>query len=110
PAQSAHALQHVDALLAGFYTDILAGDGIDGHHLDAGSSRFDRAAVLGAFLRANETASGCRVCPGCDGCPPAVADGIPSADIDHFFPKARYPFLALHVLNLTPYCKTCNQD
>lgn len=32
-----------------------------------------------------------------------------TAEIDHFFPKEAYPFLALSFYNLIPSCKTCNQ-
>jgi hypothetical protein len=49
------------------------------------------------------------VCPGCDGRPPSVSDGKIHEDLDHFFPKSRYPLLAIHLLNLTPFCKDCNQ-
>ncbi len=31
-----------------------------------------------------------------------------SADLDHFFSKARYPFLALSLYNLVPSCQICN--
>lgn len=31
------------------------------------------------------------------------------ANIDHFFPKSEYPFLAVHPLNLAPFCTDCNQ-
>ncbi|MFX8327742.1 hypothetical protein ABTL71_18955, partial [Acinetobacter baumannii] len=28
--------------------------------------------------------------------------------IDHFFPKSKYPFLAMSFYNLIPSCQTCN--
>lgn len=31
-------------------------------------------------------------------------------DFDHYFSKAKYPFISLHHLNLIPMCKKCNQD
>lgn len=30
-------------------------------------------------------------------------------DLDHFFPKSRYPFLAVTLSNLVPSCLSCNQ-
>lgn len=30
-------------------------------------------------------------------------------DIDHFFPKSRYPFLSITLSNLVPSCLSCNQ-
>ncbi|MFA0960309.1 hypothetical protein AB9P05_00735 [Roseivirga sp. BDSF3-8] len=31
-------------------------------------------------------------------------------DIDHFYPKSKYPFLALSFYNLIPSCKSCNSS
>jgi hypothetical protein len=36
-------------------------------------------------------------------------DGLFLFDIDHFFPQAKYPYLALSFYNLIPSCATCNQ-
>lgn len=33
-----------------------------------------------------------------------------NGDIDHYFPKSRYEYLALCLYNLIPSCKTCNQE
>ncbi|AVK47196.1 hypothetical protein AXY43_03700 [Clostridium sp. MF28] len=33
-----------------------------------------------------------------------------NGDIDHYFPKAKYEYLALCLYNLIPSCKTCNQE
>ncbi|UNP78265.1 hypothetical protein MN033_08805 [Bacillus nitratireducens] len=30
--------------------------------------------------------------------------------LDHFFPKAKFPFLAMSIYNLIPSCKVCNSD
>ena len=35
---------------------------------------------------------------------------IARAQIDHFFPKGQYPFLALSYANFIPSCATCNQS
>lgn len=95
----------VRQILLNFYSSILAGSGVK-HDILQDSQNLDRQAVLQAFLRANRPLL---VCPGCDGSPPSVADGIVRADCDHFFPKTKYPFLTIHPLNLTPYCRDCNQ-
>lgn len=34
---------------------------------------------------------------------------IPTADLDHFFPKAKYPQFALNPYNLIPTCMECNR-
>lgn len=31
-----------------------------------------------------------------------------SADLDHYYPKSRYPFLALSIYNFIPSCQICN--
>ncbi len=68
----------------------------------------DRQIVLRAYLDAQRKIP-LKVCPGCDGKPPSIADGVIHEDLDHFFPKSKYPFLSIHPLNLTPFCKDCNQ-
>lgn len=35
--------------------------------------------------------------------------GKRTCDIDHFFPKKKFPFLAVSFFNLIPSCKSCNQ-
>jgi len=36
-------------------------------------------------------------------------DKIRRAELDHFFPKSVYPFLAVNFYNLIPSCSTCNK-
>lgn len=36
--------------------------------------------------------------------------GMCRADIDHFFPKSKYPFLGVSLYNLIPSCHTCNSS
>ena len=36
-------------------------------------------------------------------------DKIRRAELDHFFPKSIYPFLAVNFYNLIPSCSTCNK-
>ncbi|MCF7753169.1 hypothetical protein KQ941_01850 [Paenibacillus xylanexedens] len=37
-------------------------------------------------------------------------EGQTRGTLDHFFDKARYPYLALSLYNLIPSCKVCNSD
>lgn len=37
-----------------------------------------------------------------------VKDGSIKPELDHFFPKSKYPFLAVSYYNLIPSCPTCN--
>lgn len=44
-------------------------------------------------------------------CPVCVKEnmfGIGEGDVDHYFPRKKYPALALHPYNLLPVCKDCN--
>lgn len=53
--------------------------------------------------------SGLRVCPYC-GMEYIVPTNRSKKQIDHFFPKRKYPFLALCYYNLIPSCDTCNES
>lgn len=105
PSLCKTALELVAQILGNFYAVILA-DGAPGDILGEINS-CDRQAVLKAYLRMQKI----KVCPACDGMPPSVDDYADKIreDIDHFFPKSKYPFWAIHPLNLTPFCKVCNQ-
>jgi hypothetical protein len=50
------------------------------------------------------------VCPACDGPRPPTTGRKVHADADHFLPKSRYPFLAIHPANLVPTCSYCNRN
>lgn len=114
PADDA-ALALAGEIVQNCYTRILATDGVPAKVLGM-DAPLDRQVVLRAYLDAqnrrrdaNGNSSPLKVCPGCDGRPPSVSDGKIHEDLDHFFPKSRYPLLAVHLLNLTPFCKDCNQ-
>jgi hypothetical protein len=49
------------------------------------------------------------VCPACDGDHAPILEDELKTDADHFFPLSKYPFFAVHPLNIIPYCKYCNQ-
>ncbi len=89
----AHA---VKALFLRFYDpEFDAGKGFTA----PGGERLDRPAFVDAFTRHNNLG----VCPYCDG--PLTPS---RAKVDHFYPKAEFPFLALAPENLVPACTDCN--
>lgn len=98
-------LDLVSQILGNFYTIILA-EGVPGKILGE-LNHCDRQSVLKAYLDRQKI----QVCPACDGMPPSIDDYADKIreDLDHFFPKSKYPFWAIHPLNLTPFCKVCNQ-
>lgn len=114
PSDCTAALALAGEIVQNCYTRILAKDGVPAGVLQM-DAPLDRQTVLRAYLEAqnrrqvNDRPSPLKACPGCDGRPPSVSDGKIHEDLDHFFPKSRYPLLAVHLLNLTPFCKDCNQ-
>lgn len=48
-----------------------------------------------------------RVCPFC-GCEGLDAPGAPQEDLDHYIPRAKYPFAAANLRNLAPMGGRCN--
>lgn len=52
---------------------------------------------------------GIKVCPYCNRNFIRPAGERRIDELDHFYPKSKYPFLALSFYNLIPSCKTCNQ-
>jgi hypothetical protein len=108
PAGSRAALNgEVKAIFLAFYEFLNEKGGVPGDKIGE-HTNLTRQTVLRAYLTAQR--GHLSVCPGCDGSPPSVADGEIHTDLDHFFPKAKYPFLTIHPLNLTPFCKDCNQS
>lgn len=120
PDGSKAALAIIKDLLVSFYEDVLVGQGIRAEVLGE-EEAFDHQEILQSYRRTNLRL---KVCPGCDGEPPLRASTRSrqqmgdkpkhllwlSANVDHFLPKSKYPFLALHPLNLVPLCIVCNQD
>ena len=52
-----------------------------------------------------------RVCPYCNRqyiTPILKKNGKMRADLDHFLPKSKYPYLSMSIYNLIPACKFCN--
>lgn len=53
---------------------------------------------------------GLRTCPYCNAnYTRASAKGRFRADLEHFFPKSKYPYLSVTLYNLFPSCHTCNK-
>jgi len=57
------------------------------------------------------------VCPYCNRnfvyvveCSDESKDTVIKGQLDHFFPKEKYPFLAMSLYNLVPCCSTCNGE
>lgn len=65
---------------------------------DGQQVQFNREGYLDKFREAN---SDILVCPMCDG-------DLGSPKVDHFLPKAQYPYLSCHPKNLVPICDDCN--
>jgi hypothetical protein len=49
------------------------------------------------------------VCPYCNRNFIRLVNNKRTDELDHFYPKSKYPFLAISFYNLIPSCKTCNQ-
>jgi hypothetical protein len=52
--------------------------------------------------------SGVKVCPYCNRNFVVNFDKGTTVELDHFFPKNNYPYLAISLFNLIPSCHTCN--
>jgi len=66
--------------------------------IEGNPTDFDRKRFVQGFEDANLDVC---VCPMCDG-------DLGNTKVDHFFPKAAYPYLSCHPLNLVPICDDCN--
>lgn len=56
---------------------------------------------------------GLKVCPYCNRnyiTPIYSQEGKMRGDLDHFYPKSRYPYLSMSIYNLVPCCKSCNSS
>ncbi|MBE2241054.1 MAG: hypothetical protein IAE81_24930 [Caldilineaceae bacterium] len=78
----------------GFYDD----HGYEIPALNKPATSFHRKGYLVEYLAKNQNV---QVCPYCDG-------SLGSPELDHFYPKAEFPQLACHPLNLIPSCHECN--
>jgi hypothetical protein len=91
----------IKELMEAFYKDLLEqGFPVCVHQ---GQENFSRASFVKEFWQAE-----LGVCPACDGQRPDSIEGEVRCHIDHFFPKAHFPFLSIHPANLIPICHECN--
>lgn len=68
--------------------------------------KYSRQDFVGSFIGEN---SHLYCCPICDaGAYRSETSKGVYTSIDHFFPRSRYPHLALHPYNLLPMCAACN--
>lgn len=88
-------------LMEAFYEDLLR-QGFPAC-VHQGQENFSRASFLKEFWQAE-----LGVCPACDGQRPDSIEGEVRCHVDHFFPKAHFPFLSIHPANLIPICHECN--
>jgi hypothetical protein len=54
-----------------------------------------------------------RTCPYCNRqyiTPMYSRTGRARADLDHFYPKSKYPYFSMSIYNLIPSCKSCNSS
>lgn len=85
-----------------FY-DRLAGDGFEAEPFGLANGTLCRATVMKTFRAQSHG-----VCGYCDGPLGELGSQFEANDCDHFFPKARWPHLAIHPANLFSACKGCN--
>jgi hypothetical protein len=95
----------VRPLMRSFYDNFLKNGFPQSVH--GGAAAFDRDALVKSFWDANPKLF---LCSACDGAKPDEVDGKVYADADHFLPQSKYPFLCVHLGNLLPICKVCNQS
>jgi hypothetical protein len=97
------ASQAAKGLLVAMYEAVLAGGGFK---LDDGT-KLTTAKFEEPFRAANPKL---KLCPACLSSKLEFVPGESRAyDLEHAFPKSRYPVLAVHHHNLLPACMECNQ-
>jgi hypothetical protein len=93
-------------LLVGLYENIFNGTGFPpAIHQDLGAGNLTRAKWNENFWLKNRMIG---FCPACNGQRPSIVREARASDVDHFFPKEKYPFLSIHPDNLIPTCLECN--
>ncbi len=70
------------------------------------TGKFGRPQFFEAFEAFNSTLEICAICDETGFV--TKPRGTYRGEIDHYFPKSRYPHLACHPLNLVPTCHSCN--
>lgn len=86
-----------------FY-DWLADTGFDCDSFSLNGNKINRSLLMQKFRRKYPI-----VCGYCDGPLGDVGTKLEANDCDHFFPKSKWPHLAIHPANLFSACKDCNE-
>jgi len=94
----------ITELMKGFYDLLESGFPVS---INQGQEDFSRDSFVASFWDANKNLG---VCSACDGQRPDSINGKVFCSVDHFFPKAKFPFLSVHPANLTPICHQCNSS
>lgn len=93
------AINTIRGFLESFYSpNFYANVGYRIPHANGNAIHFHKDEFLDQFKRDNPDVL---VCPLCDG----SLDGV---EVDHFYPKSKYPSLSINPLNLVPICPICN--
>ncbi len=105
-AITANDLSVFNPMLVGLYETIFGGSGFPvAIHQGSVVDNLTRAHWNENFWATNTSLG---VCPVCDGKKPDLVHRSRASDLDHFFPKEKYPLLSIHPYNLIPICSTCN--
>lgn len=115
---SAATREAIRPLMESFYTHLLAKSGFP-TCIHGRQGAITRDEFLKFFWQKNLTV---KVCPACDSSQPDQFGALYEKDgdtgnepfkafddADHFLPKSKYPFLAVHRYNLVPLCLDCNR-
>lgn len=102
PRRHSDWLDAIKGVALPFY-EWLGGSGFEVAAFGLTHAHLDRAAVMKAFRPQSHG-----VCGYCDGPLGEKGSEFEANDCDHFFPKSRWPHLAIHPANLFSACKGCN--
>lgn len=96
-------LKSVTAVASPFY-DWLGSLGFSSAVFGFQGGDMSRARIMDAFWSLHP-----KVCGYCDGPAGEKGETIQSNDCDHFFPRSKWPHLAIHPRNLFSACLSCNR-
>lgn len=97
-------LDVITSVAAPFYDLWLTGSGFAKEDFGLQGSEMNRDRIMKAF-RPHSMG----ICGYCDGALGDVGTKVEANDCDHFFPKSKWPHLAIHPANLFVSCKGCNE-
>jgi len=97
-------LDVIAAVAEPFYDLWLTGSGFATANFGLRGSEMNRDRIMNAFRPESMG-----ICGYCDGPLGDVGTKVEANDCDHFFPKSKWPHLAIHPANLFVSCKGCNE-